>query len=184
MLGSARTYTGRILGKTRAGTFPNEMTLFMTGNNIGATGEIARRMVPIHLEADCANPQEKTGFAHPDPVAYARSRQRQVAEATVGMVERFRDAGRPEFVGGHVRRLRGLDADRGRHPDGVGLEGVSSQPPGVAGECRRVLRGCDGVARRLGARLRVRVEIRPVFAGSGEGAPGARGATRRLQSLP
>lgn len=99
MLGSARTYTGRILGKTQTGTFPNEMTLFMTGNNIGATGEIARRMVPIHLEADCANPQEKTGFAHPDPVAYARSRQRQVAEAIVGMVERFKDAGRPEFVG-------------------------------------------------------------------------------------
>lgn len=99
MLLTCRTWTGRILGKTGNPTLPNETTVAMTGNNIGASGEIAQRLVPIHLAADTANPQDRTGYAHEEPVAYARARIRAVHAAIQGLVERWKAAGRQPFLG-------------------------------------------------------------------------------------
>jgi hypothetical protein len=97
MLLTTRWWTGRVLGRSQTPSLPNEMTLTLTGNNIGATGEIAQRLVPIHLEATSANPQEQTGFPHEDPVAFARSRQRQALEAILGMVFTWKSLGCPAF---------------------------------------------------------------------------------------
>lgn len=99
MLLTAPTWTGRILGKSQTPTLPNGLTLVTTGNNLGASGEIAQREVPIHLESRTADPQAETGFPHEDPVAYALERRRMVLSAILGLVERFKESGRKPFLG-------------------------------------------------------------------------------------
>jgi hypothetical protein len=98
MLLTAPTWTGRLLGKSQTPTLPNCLTLCLTGNNVGASGEVAQRLVPSHLQAETANPQEKTDFPHPDPVAHARANRRRVLEAVLGLVEHWKAAGSKPFL--------------------------------------------------------------------------------------
>lgn len=99
MLFTAPRYTGRILGVSKTPSLPNAMTVILTGNNVGASGEVAKRLVPIHLEATTATPQDRTDFPHEDPVAYAKANQRRVLGAVIGIVEAWKAAGRPMFTG-------------------------------------------------------------------------------------
>lgn len=99
MLLTAPRWTGRVLGSHALPDLPNDTTVILTGNNVNASGEIAKRLVPIHLEAQDARPQDRTDFPHPDPVAYARANQRRTLAALVGMVRAWDTAGRPEFRG-------------------------------------------------------------------------------------
>src|SRR5690606_17068278 len=51
MLFTTRMWTGRRLGRSQTPTLPNNLSVLLTGNNVMASGEIAQRLVPIHLEA-------------------------------------------------------------------------------------------------------------------------------------
>lgn len=97
MLLTSRRWTGRVLGTHALPDLPNDCTVILTGNNVNASGEIAKRLVPIHLEAKDARPQDRVDFPHPDPVAYARAHQRRTLAAMIGMVRAWDAAGRPEF---------------------------------------------------------------------------------------
>lgn len=99
MLLTAPRWMGRVLGKSSTPSLPNGTTVLMTGNNTLATREIARRIVPIHIEATTATPQARTDYVHEDPVAYARANQGRVLGAVIGLVEYWKASGRPPFKG-------------------------------------------------------------------------------------
>lgn len=89
------TYKGRVLGRTEIVDVPNSVVVVATGNNLRATGEIAKRTVPIQLRPDTEHPEARHNFRHPDIAAYAVQQRRHVLECMVGMVQNWLDAGQP-----------------------------------------------------------------------------------------
>ncbi len=102
---TARIFGGRVLGFSRAVNLPNNLTVVGTGNNVQASGEIAKRIVPIMIEPTSAHPESRTDFQHPDIRAYVRERRHTVLECLLGLVENWLAAGKPK----HPRRLGGFE---------------------------------------------------------------------------
>jgi len=126
---TTRWFIGRLLGYSRNVSLPNNLTIVGTGNNVQASGEIAKRIVPIMIEPTSANPEARTDFQHPDIRAYVREQRRLVLECLLGLVENWLAAGRPtcgnrlggfedwsEIVGG-ILRVNGLRAWRTNEGD-------------------------------------------------------------------
>lgn len=88
-------YQGRILGASSAPSIPNTLVVVGTGNNVHATGELAKRIVPIRLLPDTDRPEDRHDFRHPDLLAYVTSARPRVLGALLGLVEAWREAGRP-----------------------------------------------------------------------------------------
>jgi len=121
---TTQRFLGRLLGYSRNVSLPNNLTVVGTGNNVQASGEIAKRIVPIMIEPTSANPEARTDFQHPDIRAYVRQQRRTVLECLLGLVENWLAAGRPacgnrlggfeswsEVVGG-ILQVNGLRAWR------------------------------------------------------------------------
>jgi hypothetical protein len=102
---TTQRFLGRLLGYSRNVSLPNNLTIVGTGNNVQASGEIAKRIVPIVIEPASANPEARTDFQHPDIRAYVRQQRRAVLECLLGLVENWLAAGRPR----HKNRLGGFE---------------------------------------------------------------------------
>jgi putative DNA primase/helicase len=59
-------------------------------------GDFARRVIPIDLDPKMEKPEERTGFAHPDPVAWAREERRKLLAAALTILTAHAAAGRPQ----------------------------------------------------------------------------------------
>jgi len=103
---TAHVFGGRVLGLSRMVKLANHLTVVGTGNNVAASGEIAKRIVPILIEPTSAHPEARADFQHPDLRAYVRQRRRTVLECLLGLVENWLAAGRPR----HPRRLGGFES--------------------------------------------------------------------------
>jgi len=102
---TAHIFGGRILGLSRTAKLPNNLTIVGTGNNVQASGEIAKRIVPILIEPTSAHPEARADFHHPDIRAYVRERRRLVLACLLGLVENWIAAGKPK----HANRLGGFE---------------------------------------------------------------------------
>ncbi len=100
-------WRGRTLGVSHSPLLPNNLVVFLSGNNPKTTGEIAKRTVPVALQPKDDHPEDRKDFVHPDAEGYARSRRRVVLEAILGMVEAWKAAGRPRAE--HRRTMGGFD---------------------------------------------------------------------------
>jgi len=102
---TAQRFLGRLLGYSRTVSLPNHLTIVGTGNNVQASGEIAKRIVPILIEPTSAHPEARTDFQHPDIRAYVQQQRRTVLKCLLGLVENWLAAGRPR----HPNRLGGFE---------------------------------------------------------------------------
>ncbi len=100
------TWKGRTLGASSMPDLPNPLTLVASANNLRASAEISKRIVPIWLEPTTDHPETREDFEHPDALAYAAGRRREVLACLLGMVSRWVAAGRPAGK----RRLGGFEA--------------------------------------------------------------------------
>jgi hypothetical protein len=74
VIGSARlaalltspVWSGRILGGSNMGSWPNDRLWMATGNNLRVGGDIASRSVSVRLKPTAPHPEERTGFAIPN----------------------------------------------------------------------------------------------------------------------
>lgn len=89
-------WRGRRLGKSEMVDLPNDATWVATGNNVHLSDEIARRTIPIRLDPGVELPEYRTGFRHPDLLAWAMANRAQLVSACVSLVRAWLDAGRPE----------------------------------------------------------------------------------------
>jgi hypothetical protein len=103
---TAHTFGGRLLGFSRNVKLPNNLTLVGSGNNVQASGEVAKRIVPIMLQPATAHPEARRDFQHPDLRAYVRSQRKAVLSCLLGLVENWLAAGRPM----HEDRLGGFES--------------------------------------------------------------------------
>lgn len=88
-------YQGRLLGQSAAPTVPNGLTVVGTGNNVHATGEMAKRIVPIRLMPDTETPETRTDFRHPNLVQYVSEGRQRTLAALLGLIAAWKAAGRP-----------------------------------------------------------------------------------------
>jgi len=61
------TVSDRVLGQSETKTVPWRAVVFATGNNIQVRGDTGRRVIPINLDAEIEQPEERTGWKH-DPL--------------------------------------------------------------------------------------------------------------------
>jgi len=95
MLLTAETFGGRVLGLSVDAMVKNILTIVATGNNVRATGEIAKRIVPIVLQPKTDEPERRDDFVYEDLPRHVRESRRVVLEVLLGMVEAWIAAGRP-----------------------------------------------------------------------------------------
>lgn len=87
-------YQGRMLGSSSAPSVPNGLTIVGTGNNVHATDEIAKRIVPVRLMPSSESPESRTDFRHPDLLGYVTANRDRILGALLGLVEHWRASGR------------------------------------------------------------------------------------------
>lgn len=92
---TAGTYTGRYLGQSKMIDVANLLSLVGTGNNVRATGEMCKRIIPIALQPASDDPQGRSDFVYPDLREHVRQVRRVVLETLLGMVDAWVAAGRP-----------------------------------------------------------------------------------------
>lgn len=96
---TASTPTERRLGGNSMLELNNRAVWIATGNNPRCTMEIARRSVRIRLAADCERPWLRTDFIHPNLLAWAAERRRDIVRACISLVQAWIDCGRPAHSG-------------------------------------------------------------------------------------
>ena len=74
---------------------PNTLTLVASANNLRATSEVAKRIVPIWLEPANDQPEQREDYQHPDIHAYAAMRRREVLACLLGLVDAWKRRGKP-----------------------------------------------------------------------------------------
>lgn len=90
----------RELGASRTIRVPNLSTWFTTGNNVTLSRELARRTVLIRLDAERENPEERTGFRHPDLPKWARANRGRLVHACLVLIRAWLAAGSPKWKPG------------------------------------------------------------------------------------
>ena len=94
---TATYYQGRTLGKNEMLKLLNTLIWVVSGNNVEASGEIIKRVIPIHLQPKTDKPEMRPldDFQHPDLRRYIREVRCQVLSCLIGMVENWKSAKRP-----------------------------------------------------------------------------------------
>lgn len=82
---TARTHSGRILGKSEITEFPQDLTLIGTANNPRGTAEVVKRCVPIILRPDRDDPENRSEFIHNDLAAYVKANRKRILAALLGL---------------------------------------------------------------------------------------------------
>jgi len=95
-LATTPVWKGRVLGSSSMPTLPNTLTLIASANNLRATAEVAKRIVPIWLEPHTSRPESRTDFVHPDIHDYARRARRVLVATLLGMTEAWIARGAPK----------------------------------------------------------------------------------------
>jgi hypothetical protein len=103
---TATTYAGRLLGGNRMVNLPNNLTMVASGNNVQATGEIVKRVVPIVLQPRTASPEARADFHHSDLRSFVREQRTTVLQCLLGLVENWIAANRPK----HQMRMGGFES--------------------------------------------------------------------------
>lgn len=91
---TSKVYEGRELNHSRMLSLPNGLTLVGSGNNVHASSEIAKRMVPIRLAPPTDAPEARQDFRHANLASYVLSERARVLGALVGLVEHWKSEGR------------------------------------------------------------------------------------------
>ena len=76
-------------------TIENGSIFVMTNNNAKLSRDLVYRCIDIRLQSPVADPAARRSFNHPDIFAHVRACRSRILALLVGMVERWKAAGRP-----------------------------------------------------------------------------------------
>jgi hypothetical protein len=92
---TAEVWRDRLLGTNSTAGISNRATLIATGNNLRLGGDLPRRCVWVRLDAKVAQPWRRTGFRHPDLVAWAREHRGELLWGLLTLARAWWAAGCP-----------------------------------------------------------------------------------------
>jgi hypothetical protein len=87
----------RILGVNRMTEMPLYMTWHATGNNVAVAADTARRICYCRLESAEERPEERSGFRHPDLLAWVGANRGRLLVAALTILRAYCSAGRPDM---------------------------------------------------------------------------------------
>ena len=88
-------WVGRILGQSQIVRVSNSATWVATGNNVTMSDEMARRVVPVRLDAAVERPEERTGFRHEDLAGWTADNRSRLVDACLSIIQAWVDEGMP-----------------------------------------------------------------------------------------
>jgi hypothetical protein len=92
------TWSDRLLGSSRTEVdLPLCITWYVTANNAALVANVARRCLCIRLESSEENPEERSGFRHPDLLGWVRHERGRLAVAALTILRAYHVAGRPSM---------------------------------------------------------------------------------------
>ncbi|MBX3465304.1 MAG: hypothetical protein KF878_00205 [Planctomycetes bacterium] len=98
---TARRFKRRDLGRTV--TLEVELPVFVaTGNNVVVRGDLARRVIPIDLDARMEHPEQRTGFRYPRLLQHVRAHRGELRAAALTVLRWYCAEGRPPAPAGPV----------------------------------------------------------------------------------
>jgi hypothetical protein len=92
---TASTWEGRQIKTSTLLTLPINNSWAATGNNVKVSDEIARRTIPIRLDPHTDRPFDRTGFRHPNLVAWERERRSDLVSAYLTLGQAWVAEGMP-----------------------------------------------------------------------------------------
>lgn len=93
---TAHEWSDRILGLSKEVTVPVRVTWIATGNNVQLGGDIPRRCYRIRLDAKVSRPWKRTGFKHPDLLAWVCEHRGELLLALLSLARAWYAAGKPQ----------------------------------------------------------------------------------------
>lgn len=95
---TSSTWTDRVLGQSAMTVaLPNRCVFIVTGNNLIFTADTARRTLRMRLESPLENPEERTGFRHPNLLRWIAEERGRIASAAVLILRAWHCASRPDM---------------------------------------------------------------------------------------
>jgi hypothetical protein len=87
----------RLLGGNRMAKMPLYVTWYATGNNVAVAADTARRICHCRLETPEERPEERTGFVHPNLLAWVGQNRGRLLAAALTILRAYCVAGRPDM---------------------------------------------------------------------------------------
>ena len=94
-----RWWTDRLLSTNRAVSLSNDLRFVVTGNNLQASAELARRFIRIRLSPNVPKPEERADFRIANLRAHVAEHRADLVTAALCIVQFWLDCGRPPFEG-------------------------------------------------------------------------------------
>ena len=89
------TFQDRVLGVSATQSVPLRMVWLATGNGLTFRGDLGRRVIPIHLDAQVEHPEDRSGFTFPDLRAHVRTHRPRLVVAGLTVMRAYHLAERP-----------------------------------------------------------------------------------------
>ena len=89
-------FEDRIVGRSETQRVPVRCVWLVTGTNPALSPEIARRSVPIRLDARLERPERRTDFRHPDLRGWVREHRESLVWASLIIIQAWIAADRPK----------------------------------------------------------------------------------------
>ena len=96
---TSMTWKDRALGTNTNVTAPHRAVWWATGNNLVLGGDLSRRALHVRLESPLENPEERTGFKHPELIPWVRANRKKLVACALTILRAFVVAGAP-YEGG------------------------------------------------------------------------------------
>ncbi len=90
------SWRDRLLGGNRHLELPLFVTWYVTGNNLVLRGDTPRRSIYVRLESPEERPEERSGFRHPDLLAWVEAERGRLLPAALTLLAGYHAAGRPD----------------------------------------------------------------------------------------
>jgi hypothetical protein len=111
---TASHMSDRLLGYSKVATVSTRVLVLGSGNNVGPTRDLSRRVLTVHLDPRCATPATKQYKAR--PLDKVRSNRGAYVGAVLCVIGAWRQAGSPRTNVPHIATYGGAWADHCRHP--------------------------------------------------------------------
>lgn len=85
----------RMLGASSSVQAPHRATWWLTGNNIVLGGDLGRRTIHVRLESNLENPEERTGFKHPELLSWVAQDRKRLLACALTILRAFFASGAP-----------------------------------------------------------------------------------------
>src|SRR5262249_8600309 len=90
------TWTDRLLGFNRIVQAPLYLCMYATGNNVLIAGDTSRRTCHLRLESPEERPEERSGFQHPNLLAWVGENRSRLLAAALTVLRGYFAAGCPD----------------------------------------------------------------------------------------